>query len=232
MFNFRYSLLGLFVCLLLFAISGKGYAGAVFPPYSAQFRTVSDESASVFATVYPQLKSDDFLLKNIGLPTSSSHSTEIDRLFLELGNCEDDEQARKISGRLQKLFAISGSETVDLLMSRAGKAIKAENYEIALDLLDAVLRLAPNYVEGWNRRATVHYLREDFGKSVADIERALLLEPRHFPALSGLGMILRRMGKAEKALEVFLYVLKINPMQESAQEAVEALKKEVREETI
>jgi Flp pilus assembly protein TadD len=86
-----------------------------------------------------------------------------------------------------------------------------------------VSRLAPNFAEGWNRRATINYLREDYGRALVDIERTLALEPRHWGAMSGLGIILRRMGRDDEALATFKEVLKLNPTSENARKAVDAL---------
>lgn len=120
----------------------------------------------------------------------------------------------------------SGSDTVDILMSRAGKAIQSEDQALALDLLDVIVVLRPSYAEGWNRRATVHYMREDFGKSLVDIERTLALEPRHWGALSGLAIIQRRLGFKDDALATFKRALEINPGLENATKAIEDLEKE------
>ncbi|MDD7911855.1 tetratricopeptide repeat protein [Pseudovibrio exalbescens] len=163
---------------------------------------------------------------------SRAHGGALDKLFVELGQATDVDEARVLSARIQQLMLLSGSHTVDLLMHRASQAMRLEQYGLALDLLDAVVRLRPAYAEGWNRRATVHYLREDFGQSLSDIEQVLRLEPRHFPALTGLGMILRRMEQDKKALEVYEHVLSINPMLESAQEAVRELKLEMEADEI
>ncbi|SDR32200.1 hypothetical protein [Pseudovibrio sp. Tun.PSC04-5.I4] len=159
----------------------------------------------------------------LSLPSHYTRQQLLDALFLELRDADNSDQAQAISSRIHSLFMQSGSHTLSLLMLRSGKAIESKEYGLALDLLDAVVRLDPGYVEGWNRRATVHFLREDLGRSLADIERVLLIEPRHYPALSGFGMILRKTGKNQKALAVFKHVLSIYPLLPNAQEAVKNL---------
>lgn len=150
-------------------------------------------------------------------------TSELDALFADLAGVTSEDQAKPIVSRIQRIWSTSGSATVDLLMSRAAGAMKAKNLPLALDLLDVVVRLAPDYAEGWNRRATVNYLREDFGRAMVDIERVLAIEPRHWGAMSGLGIILRRIGRDKEALATFQQVLKIHPISENARKAVDDL---------
>lgn len=161
-----------------------------------------------------------------------AHSGVVDRLFGDLGKADTPIEARALAARIQQLMLLSGSHTVDLLMQRAGEAMRHEDYPLALDLLDAVVRLKPNYAEGWNRRATVYYLQEEFGRSISDIEQVLRLEPRHYAAMSGLAMILRRMDQNERALEVYQRVLDIYPMLDSAQEAVSEIEAELGDDEV
>ncbi|WP_209009150.1 tetratricopeptide repeat protein [Pseudovibrio japonicus] len=161
------------------------------------------------------------------VPAHYTRQELLDALFLELRDADSLRNAQAISRRIHSLFMQSGSHTLDLLMMRVGTAIDNKDYGLALDLLDAVVRLDPDYVEGWNRRATVHFMKEDLGRSLADIEQVLRIEPRHFPALSGFGMILRQAGEDEKALEVFQHVLSIYPLLENAQDAVTSLREEL-----
>ena len=110
-------------------------------------------------------------------------------------------------------------------MSRSTKALRADNHGLALDLLDVVVTLKPKFAEGWNRRATVFYMQKEYGRSLVDIERTLALEPRHWGALSGLGIIQKRLGKDEAAMETFRRALEIHPGLENARQALDALEK-------
>jgi cytochrome c-type biogenesis protein CcmH/NrfG len=87
--------------------------------------------------------------------------------------------------------------------------------------------LAPDYAEGWNRRAYVYFLQNNFESAVGDLRRALALEPNHFKALEGLARILRDTGQKKAALQAYKQILKINPYQEGAKEAVDELSVEV-----
>lgn len=149
-----------------------------------------------------------------------SNEEILDALFSELRNQPKTGPAGRISKRIWKSWAQSGSHSVNLLMDRSNIALKSGRHGLALDLLDQVITFAPNYAEGWNRRATVNFLTHDYGKSIADIERTLTLEPRHFGALAGLAGILSQLGHEEEALETWFKVLEIYPANEIAQKQV------------
>ena len=83
--------------------------------------------------------------------------------------------------------------------------------ETALNFFDEVIRLAPGFAEGWNKRATVFYLMKNLDRSVNDIAQTLRLEPRHFGALSGLGLINQALGHTKAAIRAYERALKINP---------------------
>lgn len=145
---------------------------------------------------------------------------QLDALFLELRAQSRKGPAIRISKRIWGKWGQSGSDSIDLLMERANKAMNLGRRNLALDLLDQVITLAPKYSEGWNRRATVHFLQKDFGRSISDIERTLALEPRHFGALAGLAGILNQMGREKEALKTWYKVLAIYPANEIAQKQV------------
>ena len=164
----------------------------------------------------------------VGGDSDDGYREGLESLFADLRNADDAEQAESVAAHIRYIFLNSGSPTLDLLMMRSAQAMKAEDYALSLDLLDAVVRFAPQYVEGWNRRATVHFLREDYGLAMADLEQVLRLEPRHFSAVSGLGLILQKLGRKEQALDVFQHVLSIYPLLEEARDAVRSLRSELR----
>jgi tetratricopeptide (TPR) repeat protein len=103
----------------------------------------------------------------------------------------------------------------------------AHQTDVALKLLDAVIKLRPDYVEAWNRRATLYYLKTDYAHSIADIQQVLAREPRHFGALAGLGMIMEDLGDDKHALEAFRKALAINPHLEKVPELVKQLSEKV-----
>jgi tetratricopeptide (TPR) repeat protein len=110
------------------------------------------------------------------------------------------------------------------MMGWVSTAMTQKNYPLALDYLDRILTLKPDYAEGWNVRATVYFLREDYSRALFDLEEVLKLEPRHFDALAGLGAVLRELGKDKEALAVFEQALALDPHLESVQKAVAEMK--------
>jgi len=135
----------------------------------------------------------------------------LDFLFGALKAAPDADTAKQVEARIWALWLASGSDTANLMMSRVRTATDANDLDLALQLLDALVKLKPDYVEAWNRRATIHYMRKEFGASMQDIQQVLSREPRHFGAMSGLGMILHEFGEDKQALEVFRKALEINP---------------------
>ena len=156
----------------------------------------------------------------------------LDELFAKLPEHAESRAGRTIEAEILKRFNKSGSDTADLLMAWSAQAIDAKNYAQALDILDQVVILRPNFAEAWNRRATVHYLQDDYASSLADIRNALALEPRHFGALSGLGLILEETGKKDQAAAVFRKALEINPRLQTVKKSLESLEKEIQGDSI
>jgi tetratricopeptide (TPR) repeat protein len=152
-----------------------------------------------------------------------SREQQLDALFETLKAAKNEEAANAAENSIAALWLDSGSDTVDLLMEWTLAAVKEKNFPLALDYLDRILTLKPDYVEGWNTRATVYFMTEDLGKALADIERVLAIEPRHFGALAGLATILREIGEEERALEVYRRAIAVDPHLPNVQKAIDDL---------
>jgi tetratricopeptide (TPR) repeat protein len=135
----------------------------------------------------------------------------LDFLFGALKAAPDEDSARHVEARIWALWTQTTSDTTALLMQRAKAAMDAKQMDVALKLLDAVVKLRPDYVEGWNRRATLYYLQNDYTRSLEDIQQVLAREPRHFGALAGLGMIMQELGDDKRALDAFRKALAVDP---------------------
>lgn len=157
--------------------------------------------------------------------TTLSRSQQIDALLATLKTTKDDAVAAKAENSLSALWLQSDSATVDLMMHWVSAAMTAKNYSLALDYLDRILTLKPDYAEGWNVRATVYFLTDDYSRAVFDLDQVLKLEPRHFDALAGLGAVFREMGKEKEALAVFEQALALDPHLDSVAAAAADLRK-------
>jgi tetratricopeptide (TPR) repeat protein len=135
----------------------------------------------------------------------------LDRLFEALKIAPDEESAKYIENRIWAIWVASDSDTANLLMGRTKTALDAKDYDLAVQLLNAIIDIKPDFVEAWNRRATVFYTKKDYGRAVADLREVLAREPRHFGALSGLGIILQEVGDEKHALDAFRRALAVHP---------------------
>jgi tetratricopeptide (TPR) repeat protein len=155
------------------------------------------------------------------------HARNLDFLLGALKVAPDEESAKAVEARIWALWTATPSDTAALLMTRARAAMESKDYPVALKLLDAIVKLRPDYVEGWNRRATLYYLQDDYEHSMEDIRQVLIREPRHFGALAGLGMILQETGDDRRALDAFRKALEINPHLDKIPEMVKSLSEKV-----
>jgi tetratricopeptide (TPR) repeat protein len=165
--------------------------------------------------------------KDLPRPQRGDRARNLDFLFGALKAAPDAESAKQVENRIWALWLASGSDTANLLMTRAKSAIDANDLDLAIELLDAIVKIKPDYIEAWNRRATIRYMRKEFGQSMEDIRQVLKLEPRHFGAMSGLGMILQEFGDEKRALDVFRRALEVNPHLPKIDEMVKSLREKV-----
>ena len=151
----------------------------------------------------------------------------LDFLFGALKAAPDEVSAKHVEARIWAVWLQTPSDTAALLMMRAKAAMDAQQVDVALKLLDAVVKLRPDYIEGWNRRATIYYLKNDYTHSLEDIQQVLIREPRHFGALAGLGMIMQEIGDEKRALDAFRKALAVNPHLEKVPDLVKSLTEKV-----
>jgi tetratricopeptide (TPR) repeat protein len=187
--------------------------------------------AAIMAAPVVALAQDDPKIvppKQKKLPKVGADRTRgLDFLFGALKAAPDEASAKHVEARIWAIWMQTPSDTAALLMVRAKAAMDAQQTEVALKLLDAVIKLRPDYVEAWNRRATLYYLQNDYAHSIADIQQVLTREPRHFGALAGLGMIMQDIGDDRRALDAFRKALAINPHLEKVPELVKSLSEKV-----
>lgn len=158
--------------------------------------------------------------------------SRLDDLFAKLKQESNEAAARGIAERIREEWRSMGGPTADLLIDWARKAAEKKKFNVALDLLDQVVVLYPQYVEGWDNRALVYLMMRDYSRAMSDLSQVLTIEPRHFGALSGLAGILRATDHPEEALKVYRRMLEIYPMQRSAQRALLSITDEQTDERL
>ncbi len=163
---------------------------------------------------------------------ADQNDKRLDDLFARLQTSEDMAMNRIVEAQIWGIWLQSDSDTVNLLMQQGITAMSAGDNPTALGAFNAITELAPKYSEGWNKRATVLYLMGHYRDSASDCARVLDLEPRHFGALSGLGLIFTALEQPDKALDAFERVLEVYPANRYAKKQVKSLRKKVKGEKI
>ena len=135
----------------------------------------------------------------------------LDTLFERLLATTEFSEAQRIESSIWSIWIESGEVSLDALMIRGIVEMKTREFDAALASFDAIVEAAPDFAEGWNKRATLFYLMERYDDSIRDVERTLALEPRHFGALSGMGHISAALGDEKIALDWFEQALAVNP---------------------
>jgi tetratricopeptide (TPR) repeat protein len=152
----------------------------------------------------------------------------LDSLFAKLQRASNEDDARQTELKIWEVWSQSDSVTADVLLTQAVVAMNAGDNKSSFNILNRVIEIYPNYAEAWNKRATLNFMIGRYDESLADIDRVLDLEPRHFGALSGRGMIYQAQEKWGAALDAFREALKINPNMASVKNAIHELEKRER----
>ena len=177
--------------------------------------------APLWAPLWPLVLGMVMLVPGVG---ADQGDERLEGLFEVLRTTPDADDALAAEARIWGIWLESGQEDIDALMARGVGAMESRRYDDAVSLFGEIVARAPQFAEGWNKRATVYFLQQDYTASVQDIQRTLALEPRHFGAISGMGQIFLRRDDLAGALEAFEAVLRIHPHARTIREAVEELR--------
>jgi tetratricopeptide (TPR) repeat protein len=185
--------------------------------------------AAMLTIVPAQAAPDDVVGPPAKLPQvpKGDRLRNLDFLFGALKVAPNEESAKAIEQRIWAVWIVSPSDTANLLMSRVRTAVEHKDTNLAIELLDGIIKIKPDYVEAWNRRATLYYGKKDYGHALSDIREVLRREPRHFGALSGLGLILQDIGDDKHALEAYRRALEVYPRLQRIPELVKELQQKV-----
>jgi tetratricopeptide (TPR) repeat protein len=164
-------------------------------------------------------------------PSVSARAAQDDprlaRLFVALRSTQSPGWAQFLEQSIQTIWTESTDPETNRLMEQGLTAMAADETQAALTAFNEVVTRQPNYAEGWNKRATAEYLLNDFDHSIADIQRTLQLEPRHFGALTGLGEVYMAQGNKAAAIKAFDAALAIDPHLDDVKERVDRLQSDV-----
>lgn len=149
-------------------------------------------------------------------------------LFTALADLQDPDQAFSVEAAIWQIWLDGGDSASNQLMTRGIRAMNARRFRDAVERFTELIAAAPEFAEAWNKRATVYYLMNRYEDSVRDIERTLALEPRHFGAISGMGLIFLELGDEVGALGAFEKVLEIHPHARGARFHVQRLRERLR----
>lgn len=165
-------------------------------------------------------------------PDVTAKAQRLDELFGRLKSTTDAGEADAAVAEIWGLWHRTGNPDLDALMERVSALIGQGVAALAMPMLDELVARAPNWAEAWNKRATALYLAGEHDRSLADIERVLDLEPRHFGALAGMGLIHIARGQYREALAAYRRALTVNPFLKERFELVPALERMVGDKPI
>jgi Flp pilus assembly protein TadD len=174
----------------------------------------------------PPAEAQDDVATALPGPPAPSTDDELDRLFEQL-RAGDDATWPRVEADIWRHWSRSGSPAMDLLLKRGRDAMDAGDFRSAIDHLTALTDHAPDFAEGYNARATAFFRAGQYGLAADDIRSALALNPRHFGALTGLGVILEEVGQKERALAAWRAAEAIHPRSPGILQAIERLERQV-----
>jgi tetratricopeptide (TPR) repeat protein len=172
------------------------------------------------------------LLVWAGAVFADQKDPRLDPLFAQLQGASSLPEAQAIEAQIWVIWTEAKDGPTDTLMHLGLGAMQAGNLAGALELFDAITVQKPDFAEGWNKRATVLYMLGAYERSAEDVAKVLALEPRHFGALAGLGLIDMELDKADAAIDAFEQALKVHPQLPGVKQRLEMLKKKKRDGAI
>ena len=163
---------------------------------------------------------------------ADQNNPELEGLFSRLHETVDVVEAAEITKQIWQNWYQSNDSGVTELMQLGEVSMRQAKYDEAVAYFSEIISIAPEFAEGWNRRATAYYLIGEYNLSTDDVDKTLALEPRHFGALSGQGMIYMQLQQREMALQYMERALEVNPHLQSVRSSVKALRQLISEEVI
>jgi tetratricopeptide (TPR) repeat protein len=167
------------------------------------------------------------ILGNVPLGDPAVRAEMLKELYTQLSGARSAKDAEPIAEAIEETWRRSGSDTVDLLMTRVDAFVLAADLDLAMQVLDAVTELDPENAEAWHQRGIVHLMQNNTEQALADLKRAIAIDPNHYKALRDLGAVLQQTGDQRGALDAYRKALVVNPFLEQARRAEEQLSHDV-----
>lgn len=205
---------------------GRFFKSHLLPVLIAVFALCGTDAA-LAQTKQPSAKSPPKSAARKNVRPSQTRAVRMTALYDALEKAPNAAAAKAIETRIEIARMQSGSATADLLMSRVRTSIEAKDTKLALELLNSVVDLAPNFVEARSQRATIYYEEKDIGRALADLRVIVAQDPKHYTALTGLGIIFDEIDQDKLALDAFRRALKVNPYLDGVPEMVKKLQLKV-----
>jgi len=159
---------------------------------------------------------------------ADQNDERLDALFEDLESAPGVRISAVIERQIWAIWSQGPTDDSTSQLRRGVRAMRLGELDRALTVFDQLIEQEPGFAEAWNKRATLHYIRGDITLSMADIEQTLVLEPRHFGALAGLGSIFTRLQRPSAAIRAFEQVLDIYPQSRSSQRNLKRLREQIK----
>ncbi|PCJ23878.1 MAG: hypothetical protein COA96_10910 [SAR86 cluster bacterium] len=171
-----------------------------------------------------------FLVCLFGSPLAlcDQNDSRLDNLFSQLKQSENAGVILSTESQIWEIWLQHANDDVEQLMTLGTQRMNVQNYTEALLVFSQIIKNFPGYAEGWNKRATLYFLIGNLDASLADIKKTLELEPRHFGALSGLGMVYIQREDLSKAKQAFEDLIEVHPNSPNAQQNLEIVSEQLR----
>jgi tetratricopeptide (TPR) repeat protein len=144
-------------------------------------------------------------------PDAPDHSAGIEALITQIQGVDSAADAKLVSDQMWALWTDAPNEQAQAMLDRGMTRRRSFDYLGALEDLNALVAFCPQYAEGYNQRAFVNYLRQDFAAALVDLDRALALSPKHIAAMSGRALTLVGLGRTDEARVALADALALNP---------------------
>lgn len=167
-----------------------------------------------------------------GAARADQKDARLPGLFDQLKAAPNSNAATEIEAKIWAIWVKSSDPEIDGLMAEGEREMGERHYPQALQAFNRIIEKRPDFAEGWNRRATLYYLMGEYQKSLDDIDRTLQLEPRHFGAISGMGLVDIKLERMEDAAKAYERYLAINPQNQDARDTLDMINDVLKRKSI